>query len=127
LSPDGGVLAGGAETHDAKVLFHRKLAAGNGVGSYEGVCSSYLGRCSVGDDLRLWMCPGSFHKLPLEVSNKNKLLFKRPILCVGAGTGVAPLRALLREREAMRRITAATSSAPPTFSLMRQRMLQQVP
>lgn len=48
-------------------------------------------------EVRLWIRPGSFGRLPLSI-NKETWTFDRPLLCIGAGTGIAPLRALLRER-----------------------------
>jgi len=87
--------------------------------TYTGCCSNYLGSitpCSEEDTknsavnitnvMRLWITPGSFHKLPLHQStdaiNSEQHYFQTPILCVGAGTGIAPLRALIFEREAQR-------------------------
>jgi len=72
---------------------------------YEGVCSTFLARMlnpSMGE-IRLWIRPGSFTKLPLEL-NSNYSSFTKPVLCIGAGTGVAPLRSILREREFTRQI-----------------------
>lgn len=61
---------------------------------YHGLCSNYLSNLnSENSVVRLWIRPGSFHQLPL---NGN-----RPVLCIGAGTGIAPLRGLLRERRAL--------------------------
>jgi len=81
--------------------------------NYEGVCSSFLGRCSVSTDednestLRLWIKPGSFDKLPVQpekTSSNEFIRFERPVLCIGAGTGIAPLRSLIRERQAIQNI-----------------------
>ena len=49
--------------------------------------------------LQVWIRPGSFSRLPL---NLNDISFDVPILCVGAGTGIAPMRSLLMERDAIR-------------------------
>jgi sulfite reductase alpha subunit-like flavoprotein len=88
--------------------------------TYSGCCSSYLASIAPcgewftasgsGSDLRnevrLWITPGSFHKLPINQSTNTAhstvSFFETPILCVGAGTGIAPLRSLIFEREAIR-------------------------
>jgi len=56
-----------------------------------GVCSGHLCKLSPGADVRLWLRRGTFRKPALEV----------PLILVGPGTGVAPMRALLLERIAM--------------------------
>ena len=63
-----------------------------------GVCSSYLSSLSPGDQVVLWIRSGSF-KMPM----KNPLSAgddQTPLILVGPGTGVAPMRALLQERKA---------------------------
>ena len=104
---------------------------------YEGLCSTYLSRLHDNTNinhknnhnsltnsskesnfLKLWIRPGSFGKLPLDIvstqsksNNKNKNhnhydsfpYFQSPIMCIGAGTGIAPLRSLIHEREAVRK------------------------
>ncbi|KAL3784346.1 hypothetical protein HJC23_004109 [Cyclotella cryptica] len=85
---------------------------------YRGCCSTYLASIkpcaedkkdnsvtNLSNLVRLWITPGSFHKLPLNLSTDSitfpkQSYFQTPILCVGAGTGIAPLRALIFEREA---------------------------
>ena len=73
--------------------------------SYHGLCSEYLSRMmptTLGNQqefLQVWIRPGSFSRLPL---NLNDISFDVPILCVGAGTGIAPMRSLLMERDAIR-------------------------
>eukprot|EP00980_Cylindrotheca_fusiformis_P031606 scaffold26676_cov137-Cylindrotheca_fusiformis.AAC.4 len=81
--------------------------------AYHGLCSEYLSRMTAGDshNLQVWIRQGSFTSLPLELS-PNTQSFSVPILCVGAGTGIAPLRALLLERNAIR--TTAGGSTPPS-------------
>merc|ERR1712194_885896 len=98
--------------------------------AYAGCCSNYLAALAptranstldgVGAEVaRLWIYPGSFSKLPMHPSTEgregplNGTYFKTPIMCIGAGTGIAPLRSLLLEREAQRlRALGMTSLAP---------------
>lgn len=86
--------------------------------NYAGCCSNYLaglvptGANSTPDGIgaevvRLWICPGSFSKLPLCPAMEQEhptehTYFTKPIMCIGAGTGIAPLRSLILEREAQR-------------------------
>ena len=60
--------------------------------SYHGLCSHYLAGRTPGDCVRLWIRPGSFGHLPVDAAV--------PVLYMGAGTGIAPLRGLIRERAA---------------------------
>jgi len=71
--------------------------------TYHGLCSHYLSRLTPDNrsTVRLWIRPGSFHGLPMGDSSQ--------VLYVGAGTGVAPLRALIAERETVRRHHAVLS------------------
>ncbi len=84
--------------------------------SFRGLCSNYLCNLIPANEeapmplVRLWIQPGSFHGLPLPVhatptinidENLNKSLHSTPVLCIGAGTGVAPLRAIILERVAL--------------------------
>lgn len=94
--------------------------------TYSGLCSGYLSRLNNNNNnnihnhhhqhvhdypIRLWIKPGSFGQLPLH-PNKNQTMqqtqqqqqqyFETPILCIGAGTGIAPLRSILHEREIQR-------------------------
>jgi sulfite reductase alpha subunit-like flavoprotein len=64
--------------------------------SYRGLCSTYLACCQEQEEIRLWIKPGSF-QLPLDICPMTKQ-YTTPILCIGAGTGIAPLRSLLKER-----------------------------
>jgi len=87
---------------------------------YAGLCSKYLsslkpsgssngsGRGTSTCNIRIWIRPGSFGKLPLDLNNDGR--FCSPIMVVGAGTGVAPLRGLLHEREAIQRGLRQTSA-----------------
>ena len=98
---------------------------------YHGLCSDYLSRqlvpatadieasttitTTTSPLIRLWIKPGTFHGLPLDVTRQNGnyglCRMSAPLLCVGAGTGVAPLRGLIREREAVRRVHANAAIA----------------
>mmetsp|Transcript_2971 Transcript_2971/g.4601 ORF Transcript_2971/g.4601 Transcript_2971/m.4601 type:complete len:732 (+) Transcript_2971:132-2327(+) len=81
--------------------------------AYRGLCSTFLANQLPCDGycppLCLWIKPGSFTKLPLELSS-DQGAFETPILCIGAGTGVAPLRSLILEREARRRLIQKETS-----------------
>jgi len=68
---------------------------------YSGLCSYYLSNLETSDTVSLWIRPGSFSKLPLKLDSHFQFLTR--VLCVGAGTGVAPLRGLLRERQIVRK------------------------
>lgn len=58
----------------------------------QGHCSSFLsGRTETGDRLPVFIDSNTHFRLPAESD--------RPIIMVGAGTGVAPYRAFLQERE----------------------------
>ena len=67
--------------------------------SYHGLCSNYLAKLTDDATVLMWIQPGSFGKLPLDLNEKGR--FETPILCIGSGTGIAPLRSLLLEREAV--------------------------
>jgi sulfite reductase alpha subunit-like flavoprotein len=56
---------------------------------YKGLCSSYLASTTAASsEVRLWVRPGTFHPKELDC----------PMVCIAAGTGVAPMRSLLQER-----------------------------
>ena len=60
-----------------------------GGGKFTGVCSGHLASSKVGDTVRAFVRESTF-RLPRETG--------RPILMIGPGTGIAPMRALLQER-----------------------------
>ncbi|CAK7213051.1 hypothetical protein SBRCBS47491_001671 [Sporothrix bragantina] len=72
--------------------------------TYEGVASHYLSRLQVGDRVHVAVRPShaSFH-LPHDAENV-------PIICVAAGTGLAPFRGFVQERAAL--IGAGRKLAP---------------
>jgi len=79
--------------------------------SFHGLCSTYLSRLVAGEsEVCLWVRPGSFQKLPLKLTSSDGSNFNAPVLCIGAGTGIAPLRGLIREREAIRRLQQGSDS-----------------
>jgi NADPH-ferrihemoprotein reductase len=62
---------------------------------YKGLCSNYLASANPGTSkIRVFTRPSTF-RLPLDCS--------LPIILVGPGTGIAPMRALLQERAHQRR------------------------
>ena len=81
---------------------------------YQGLCSTYLSsqRPSSMYNVRVWIRPGSFQKMPLDQS--------KPILFVGAGTGVAPLRSLIQERLSARKTTTDIPSNILVFGCRKQ-------
>jgi cytochrome P450 / NADPH-cytochrome P450 reductase len=66
----------------------------SGQGDYKGACSTYLAGLEVGARILARVRPPqSPFRLPEDPS--------APIILIGAGTGIAPLRAFLQEREAL--------------------------
>ncbi len=95
---------------------------------YTGCCSKYLESLSPRSDettsagadvVRLWIHPGSFSNLPLDVRENavQHHYFTTPVMYVGAGTGIAPLRSLILEREAVLIKNGATATAPSTTTV----------
>lgn len=62
--------------------------SGNKDRAVQGVCSSYLQRIAPGDRLRVFIRASSF-RLPQSLST--------PVIMIGPGTGIAPMRAMLQE------------------------------
>ena len=59
--------------------------------NYNGVCSTFLADdCTPGDNIKVFFTPNKSFRLPDE--NKD-------IIMIGPGTGIAPFRAFLQERE----------------------------
>ena len=57
----------------------------------QGLCTRYLAALQPGSDLNVLLCRGGMKHSP-----------ERPALMVGPGTGVAPLRSIIHEREMLR-------------------------
>ena len=82
--------------------------------SYHGLCSKFLSQISpcrsstaepgrqLPAQVLVWIRPGTFGKMPAQLRYENPLSFEVPIMCVGAGTGIAPMRSLILERVARR-------------------------
>ncbi len=67
----------------------------SGNGQYHGVCSSYLNEAAVGSSIQAVIKePSANFRLPEDAS--------KPIIMVGPGTGLAPFRAFLQERRALK-------------------------
>jgi sulfite reductase alpha subunit-like flavoprotein len=97
--------------------------------SYTGCCSKYLeytSPCNTdqtttsSDIVRLWIHPGSFSNLPLDIRQNptSHHYFETPVIYVGAGTGIAPLRALILEREAIRMKNEAAAASFSTVAVV---------
>lgn len=70
--------------------------ANSGTGRHVGVASSYLASLQQGDKVQVAIRSATKgFQLPLEAH-------KTPIICIGAGTGLAPFRAFVQERAILR-------------------------
>ncbi|KAH6895217.1 cytochrome P450 [Thelonectria olida] len=76
----------------------------SGQGRHVGVATSFLSELSAGDRLHVAVRPStaSFH-LPRDAENT-------PVICIAAGTGLAPFRGFIQERAAM--LAAGRNLAP---------------
>jgi sulfite reductase alpha subunit-like flavoprotein len=112
-SPSYQQLVKSQSSDDSKKTFTIELCVAVVLGrtrlgrAYHGLCSEYLSRMNPSTTrsasktcLQVWIRPGTFGGLPTELNEKKS--FTVPVLCVCAGTGIAPLRALLLERDAVR-------------------------
>lgn len=86
--------------------------------SYNGQCSKFLSQLSpvrsaitatdgqfcseYPSQVFIWIRPGTFGKMPMQLRSESPSSFEVPIICVGAGTGIAPMRSLILERAAVR-------------------------
>lgn len=65
--------------------------ARSGVGRYQGVTSTYLSTLKPGDEILLSVrATNKFFRLPADSET--------PIICIGAGSGIAPFRGFVQER-----------------------------
>jgi len=78
---------------------------------FEGVCSGYLSRLAVGDSVRCFTRSTAF-KLPSERST--------PVILVGAGAGIAPLRAMMMELDHVRSAGAKIGQVMLIFGCRRK-------
>ena len=77
--------------------------ARSGRGTFQGVCSSYLARLPAGSQVQAFVSdPNSPFHLPADPAT--------PIILVGPGTGLAPMRGFLQERAALQ--TAGAQLGP---------------
>eukprot|EP00735_Rhodelphis_limneticus_P001152 TRINITY_DN1171_c0_g1::TRINITY_DN1171_c0_g1_i1::g.17301::m.17301 TRINITY_DN1171_c0_g1::TRINITY_DN1171_c0_g1_i1::g.17301 ORF type:complete len:699 (+),score=115.51,sp/Q9SB48/NCPR1_ARATH/35.73/3e-122,FAD_binding_1/PF00667.15/4.9e-60,Flavodoxin_1/PF00258.20/2.2e-27,Flavodoxin_1/PF00258.20/2.5e+03,NAD_binding_1/PF00175.16/2.4e+03,NAD_binding_1/PF00175.16/7e-16,Flavodoxin_5/PF12724.2/0.23 TRINITY_DN1171_c0_g1_i1:68-2164(+) len=75
-------------------------------GIYEGLCSTWLQRMPVGAKCAVYIRKSTFH-LPPQLTT--------PILMFGPGTGLAPFRAFLQERQMHRRDVALSGLDADSF------------
>ncbi|KAH8841643.1 hypothetical protein MCOR27_005039 [Pyricularia oryzae] len=83
--------------------------AHSGMGRHVGVASSYLSSLMPGDKLQASVRPaaGGF-RLPPDP-------LRTPMICIAAGTGLAPFRAFIQERAALLQTSAQTPPAAPAL------------
>ncbi len=86
--------------------------AWSGLGTFEGVCSTYLSRHGAGQTIDAFIKDSkSGFRLPDNPA--------RPIVMIGPGTGLAPFRGFLQERDALRRGGATLGRALLFFGCRR--------
>ncbi len=68
----------------------------SGNGEYHGVCSSYLAHANPGEEIQATVRePSANFRLPDDAS--------KPVIMIGPGTGIAPFRAFVQERRALKK------------------------
>jgi NADPH-ferrihemoprotein reductase len=72
-------------------------------GKFKGCCSGYLERKKKGDSVRVYVRDSTF-RLPKQM--------ERPVLMIGPGTGIAPMRAILQERSYWRKAQPGINHGP---------------
>ncbi|KIN09100.1 hypothetical protein OIDMADRAFT_37983 [Oidiodendron maius Zn] len=77
----------------------------SGHGTFRGVVSSYLATCKPGDRLHCSVRP---NKLGFRLPENPEI----PVIMVAAGTGIAPLRAFIAERAAIKRAASGRRLGP---------------
>ncbi len=76
----------------------------SGNGDYHGVCSTYLADAAVGDTIQAVVRePSANFRLPEDAG--------KPVIMIGPGTGIAPFRAFVQERRALRDAGATLGDA----------------
>jgi len=81
---------------------------------HRGVCSTYLSHLQIGQKCRIFVRPSTF-RLPEDVST--------PIVMIGPGTGIAPMRALLQERRYQRDVLSQSVGPNVLYFGCRERAL----
>lgn len=67
----------------------------SGTGTYHGVCSSYLAHAQPGEEIQATVRePSANFRLPEDAA--------KPVIMIGPGTGIAPFRAFVQERRAIK-------------------------
>ncbi|KAK4246418.1 hypothetical protein C7999DRAFT_42110 [Corynascus novoguineensis] len=95
------VCNGGESLNEVKHEFHFKIEILVALVEYktiirkprQGLCSRYLKHLPPGTKLGVRLKPSSANLVP------NQAAAKRPLIAIGTGTGVAPIRAVIQERD----------------------------
>merc|ERR1712238_539220 len=103
---------------------------------YHGLCSKFFSQIGLyysidgsfskpSAQVRIWIRPGTFGKMPMHLTNPSS--FQIPIICVGAGTGIAPMRSLMLERIAVRSLVMEEKMDTNNDSKTEEKTSQIVP